>query len=1183
MKKYFVYILLTISSLIWSEGALAQNAITIWKNGESTIFDVPDSVRLSSKINPNTITVWKGGISTFFDTPDSISFWNNDYYEIPGGFESEGTAEPTEMEKALMQMTSDEEQAPMISYSKEDSVKFDAMAQELISKYLSDSDDDEEYTTRAVSRVSDDDLHNGDCSISGFEAEQWRRNNPGNWGKSHYGGFKTSYNVYEKNGKKWLYVVFYRKGGFPNTKEAHIKLGQLNSGKDLGKTIIPAGEEYGYLTICIDKQFEDLGCANYHPLLINKESGARNYLTPIMVKTKPILYQGWKTFKFDWLFGNINGVSVVCNTGAKWNEDPRTYRDGKPAHQCVELCTKYINYFYPGVKPIPDKTVIPTNYGWGNAWDWPRRRKAEPDNFMVFDNNGIEKVREGDFIVWQYSGIGHIAVVIKVTNDFISIAHQNGGVKWMAYPIGTKLHLVNGVIKDEHPDYPGQSPIYGSPKTITHFIRFKHQYDVKEDNDKMKKMSPDKNYIEFPKTQTGESRTINFTITNDGGMPTKISSFSFSKENSPFSTNATPCTISGGGGSKTFSVTFSPKKAGEFKDKLVIQSNASDNPTFNIMLTGVGYGNSIEDITLSTKSVSLNIGETTTVNVTSGSGSYSVSDYDKKVVDVSVKGKVITIKALSGGSTSIKVTDTNTNKTAEVAVKVAYPNIALSTRELNLSIGETKQFEVTSGSGSYSVSGYDKKVVDVSLKGKVITVKALTSGNTSIKITDTNSNKTAEVAVKVVYPNIALSTKELSLNVGETKQIEVTSGSGSYSVSDYDKSVIGVSVKGKVITVNALSGGNTSIKVTDTNTKKTAQVAVKVKATYPDIALSTKEMSLNVGETKQIEVTSGSGSYSVSDYDKSVISVSVKGKVITVNALSGGNTSIKVTDTNTKKTAQVAVKVNKVSYPDIALSTQEIHLNVGEIGQIEITSGSGNYTTWIYDTKVAELSLNGNIVTVKALALGRSVARITDNTTNKFVDFGIVVEEPSAYDKYAVDLGLSVKWAKMNVGAVSIEDCGEHYAWGETESKSYFSWSSYDYCNGNKSTITKYNAHDGKTTLEPSDDAATVIMGRNWRTPTLTEMEELVNRCQWTPETLNGVNGVRVTGPNGNSIFLPFGGEMSEDVLYHSGTTGYYYVSTLSTDSETSAPALVCFGNTQEFVPHARFFGLNIRPVFTKK
>lgn len=1100
MKKYFVYILLTISSLIWSEGALAQNAITIWKNGESTIFDVPDSVRLSSKINPNTITVWKGGISTFFDTPDSISFWNNDYYEIPGGFESEGTAEPTEMEKALMQMTSDEDASPMITYSKEDSVRYDAMAQELISMFaMDDPEDNEVYAAR---RITDDERaqdaiksQGGINTIGGIVVEHIKRTDPGNWGNSRYGGFKAFYNAFMENGKRMLLVVFYRKGGFPNYKTAHLKLGQLNSGKDLGHAYLDPEHEYNFIKVCIDDYLGQWGCSNYIPLIINNQSGARNYLTPIMVKTNPIVPDNWENFKYDWLFGTINGVPVVSNTGAKWNEDPNL------SHQCVELCTKYINDFYPKIKPI-----VVGNSKWGNAWDWPDRRGNEPHNFMVFKNDGTEKVREGDFIVWKFGGTGHIAVVIKVEDGSISIAHQNGGARKSARPIGTRLQLVNDVIIDRNPTNTGESSIYGKiygkPKEITHFIRVKNSQEKLQDL--IKSMSPNKNYIDFPKTETGKSQTIYFTITNEGKEPTTISLVSFKKKTPAFSTDATPCTINDHGGSKTFSVTFSPKSAGEFKDQLLILSDASDNPAFYINLSGVGYGNTVEDIKLSTQSVSMTVGETTTVNVTSGSGSYVVSDYDKKVVDVSVKGKVITIKALSGGNTSIKVTDTNTKKAAEIAVKVAYPNIVLSTKELNLSVGETKQFEVTSGSGSYSVS-------------------------------------------------------------------------------DYDKSVISVSVKGKVITVNALSGGNTSIKVTDTNTKKTAQVAVKVKATYPDIALSTKEMSLNVGETKQIEVTSGSGSYSVSDYDKSVISVSVKGKIITVNALSGGNTSIKVTDTNTKKTAQVAVKVNKVSYPDIALSTQEIHLNVGEIGQIEITSGSGNYTTWIYDTKVAELSLNGNIVTVKALALGRSVARITDNTTNKFVDFGIVVEEPSAYDKYAVDLGLSVKWAKMNVGAVSIEDCGEHYAWGETESKSYFSWSSYDYCNGNKSTITKYNAHDGKTTLEPSDDAATVIMGRNWRTPTLTEMEELVNRCQWTPETLNGVNGVRVTGPNGNSIFLPFGGEMSEDVLYHSGTTGYYYVSTLSTDSETSAPALVCFGNTQEFVPHARFFGLNIRPVFTKK
>ena len=269
--------------------------------------------------------------------------------------------------------------------------------------------------------------------------------------------------------------------------------------------------------------------------------------------------------------------------------------------------------------------------------------------------------------------------------------------------------------------------------------------------------------------------------------------------------------------------------------------------------------------------------------------------------------------------------------------------------------------------------------------------------------------------------------------------------------------------------------------------------------------------------------------------------------------------------------------------PDITLSSQEVYLNVGDTEQIEVTSGSGSYSVWVYAPEVANVTISGKIITIKALSLGSTIVKVTDEVTKKTTTFGIAVIPPSAYDKYAVDLGLSVKWSQINVGAVSVEDWGEHYAWGETESKSYFSWSSYDLCNGTESTITKYNSHDGKTILEPSDDAATVVMGRNWRTPTLTEMQELVNRCKWTQETLNGVKGMRVTGPNGNSIFLPFGGQMSEDVLHHSDTTGYYYVSNLSSDGEKYAPALVCYGNKQEFVPHARFFGLSIRPVFNKK
>ena len=122
----------------------------------------------------------------------------------------------------------------------------------------------------------------------------------------------------------------------------------------------------------------------------------------------------------------------------------------------------------------------------------------------------------------------------------------------------------------------------------------------------------------------------------------------------------------------------------------------------------------------------------------------------------------------------------------------------------------------------------------------------------------------------------------------------------------------------------------------------------------------------------------------------------------------------------------------------------------------------------------------------------------------------------------AVDLGLSVKWASFNVGATSPEDYGWYFAWGETEPKSNYCWSTYfDSVNGNSSNFTKY-ATNKKTQLDPEDDAAHVNWGGDWRMPTKTEQDELRTNCTWTWTTQNGVIGYKVTSKvNGNSIFLP--------------------------------------------------------------
>ena len=126
-----------------------------------------------------------------------------------------------------------------------------------------------------------------------------------------------------------------------------------------------------------------------------------------------------------------------------------------------------------------------------------------------------------------------------------------------------------------------------------------------------------------------------------------------------------------------------------------------------------------------------------------------------------------------------------------------------------------------------------------------------------------------------------------------------------------------------------------------------------------------------------------------------------------------------------------------------------------------------------------------------------------------------------------VDLGLpsGTKWATCNVGAEKPEDFGNYYAFGETTTKESYTMDNYTYMSGHKGT------------LPSSVDAATTNWGVGWRTPTETEIEELVNKCSWK---WTG-NGYKVTGLNGNSIFLPAAGGFDESGVSKAGFSGAYW------------------------------------------
>ena len=208
---------------------------------------------------------------------------------------------------------------------------------------------------------------------------------------------------------------------------------------------------------------------------------------------------------------------------------------------------------------------------------------------------------------------------------------------------------------------------------------------------------------------------------------------------------------------------------------------------------------------------------------------------------------------------------------------------------------------------------------------------------------------------------------------------------------------------------------------------------------------------------------------------------------------------------------------------------------------------------------------------------------------------------PTPVEKY-VDLGLSVKWAKCNLGASKPTDYGDYFAWGETEpNKAEYTWATYKWMQAGQSDwkhITKYTLADGqtegiwydadgkfigdnKTTLEAADDAAIANLGSPWRMPTKKEYDELVDNCTWTWTTQDGVNGYEVKSKkNGNSIFLPAAGYRTGSELKVASSEGSYWSSSLYTGGSDGARDLI-FDSVVRNWNHnyIRCYGFSVRPV----
>ena len=290
-----------------------------------------------------------------------------------------------------------------------------------------------------------------------------------------------------------------------------------------------------------------------------------------------------------------------------------------------------------------------------------------------------------------------------------------------------------------------------------------------------------------------------------------------------------------------------------------------------------------------------------------------------------------------------------------------------------------------------------------------------------------------------------------------------------------------------------------------------------------------------------------------------------------------------------------AVQGEEVHIPVTGVTLDKTSLQLplnGNLSEVTATpvpayASDGRITWTVADPSVATIEASGNTVYVTGTGLGETTLTATSADGGHTATCSVTV---SYAQPETVDLGLSVKWASMNLGANTQTQAGAYFAWGETLSKSSYSWGNYRWCDGSgaNTAMTKYctmeNApgYDGLSTLSLEDDAAHAHLGDKWRMPTHLEWKELLENC--TMESMRSGNTVyayrftsKKAGYTNKSIVIPVNGAFTNalgdasSITLWTSSLYYYQPAFAQTGAYTSASAPTS---------SRRMTGLPIRPVY---
>ena len=631
----------------------------------------------------------------------------------------------------------------------------------------------------------------------------------------------------------------------------------------------------------------------------------------------------------------------------------------------------------------------------------------------------------------------------------------------------------------------------------------------------------------------------------------------------------------------------------------------------------------VTEITLDQQEVHMSPGQTVQLTATvkpdeaAATAQISWSSSNTDVATVDEEGKVTANDVT--GETFIKasVGDKSASCLVKVESEVAIESITLNEVSLTLKEGETFQLTAT----LHPETATPKPIVWTSSIPAVATVDenglvtAVRKGGPAMIWAIVNKDTYQEKAVKCevtvtsdapAVESIAINPSPVSLKVGEETLLTATitpDGTGAaIEWKSEDPNIVQISkISDTQAKIMGMAAGKTTVLATAGGKFAYCEVTITSgggeggSSSLESVSIDPSSVTLSLDEEKVLSLVMVPADADVTIYwvssESYIASVEMISKTqAKVKGVSAGQTTVTVRAGD--KSASCAVTVQgssgtNIPVESVSLNKTELELSVNQQFQLIATVLPENATekgvVWTSSVPSSKIYLTvDGMVSALAECEATITARSKDNpyiyATCHVTVTGGGSSGGSGDD--VVDLGLSVKWAAWNVGATKPEEYGNHYAWGETATKSSYTSSNYKF--GSSYPYSKYEVGgagtDGKKVLEAEDDAATVNMGSGWRMPTASEWKELREQCTWTWTTRNGVSGMQVTGPSGKSIFLPAAG-VYKSTLANKGSYGSYWTASLGVGVEGMAHAVDFVSSDKTTAIIARPYGLSVRAV----